>query len=141
MAESEIVISDDVASSQEFDQRRGIAGDFFIFKALGASVWRGDNLDTVEAFGTRANQMTRSFGVAFGGCTIPGRSEPLFTVDPGKMELGLGLHGEPGVKTSELLPGKDIARLMVEKLLADAPPGAGGRALVLLNGLGSTKYE
>lgn len=137
----QVVISDDVASSPEVDQRRGIAGDFFVFKALGASAWRGDSLDTVHAFGQRANQRTRSFGVAFGGCTVPGRTEPLFTVDPGKMELGLGLHGEPGVETSEMLPGKDIARMMVDRLLADAPQDAGSRALVLLNGLGSTKYE
>ncbi|MCC6612955.1 MAG: dihydroxyacetone kinase subunit DhaK [Anaerolineae bacterium] len=137
----EIVISDDVASSPQFDRRRGIAGDFFVFKCLGASAWRGDDLDTVAAFGQRANQMTRSFGVAFGGCTLPGRSEPLFTVEPGKMELGLGLHGEPGVESSALLPGKDIARMMVERLLADAPQSAGSRAAVLLNGLGATKYE
>ena len=89
----------------------------------------------------RANERVRTVGVAFGGCTLPGRGEPLFTVERGRMEVGLGIHGEPGVRTGELLPAREVARLLVETILAEAPPAAGSRAAVLVNGLGATKYE
>jgi dihydroxyacetone kinase len=138
-----VQVCDDVASgaAAERDRRRGIAGDLFVFKVAGASAARGDTLDEVERLARRANDRTRSFGVAFGGCTLPGQPGPLFTVAPGCMELGLGVHGEPGVQSSDLLPAREIARLLVERLLADAPEDAGRRAAVLLNGLGSTTYE
>jgi dihydroxyacetone kinase len=136
-------VTDDVASAprgQEED-RRGIAGDFFVFKIAGAAAARGDFLDEVERLTRKANDRTRSFGVAFGGCTLPGQSAPLFTVEPGRMELGLGVHGEPGVQSSHMRPAREIADLLLDTLLADAPPDAGLTVAVLLNGLGSTKYE
>jgi dihydroxyacetone kinase len=139
-----VTVSDDVASAPADDRasRRGIAGDLFVFKAAGASAARGDKLDEVERIASKANARTRSFGVAFAGCTLPGKSEPLFTVEPGRMELGLGVHGEPGVASSELLPASEIARLLVERLLGDAPEGVGAdKVAVLVNGLGSTHYE
>jgi dihydroxyacetone kinase len=136
-------VADDVASAppQERDARRGIAGDLFVFKVAGASAARGDSLDEVERLAQKANDRTRSFGVAFGGCTLPGESEPLFSVEADRMELGLGVHGEPGVQSSALLPGAEIARLLVERLLDDRPADAGSRVAVLVNGLGSTTYE
>jgi len=137
----QVLVTDDVVSSEDFDSRRGVAGDFHVFKVLGASAWRGDDLDTVEAMGRKANAMTRSFGIAFAGCTIPGQPEPLFTVDPDKMELGMGLHGEPGIQTSDFLTAAEIAKLLVDKVLADAPENGGSKATVMMNGLGSTKYE
>lgn len=138
-----VLVTDDVASAppDEIEDRRGIAGDFYVFKIAGASAARGDSLNDVETLTRRANDRTRSFGIAFSGCTLPGQKEPLFTVDPGRMELGLGVHGEPGIKSSEMLPARDIAKLMVDTVLADAPANAGNRVAVLLNGLGSTKYE
>jgi dihydroxyacetone kinase len=138
-----VQVWDDVASAPKGQEhkRRGVAGDFFVFKIAGASVARGDTLNTVEAIARQANASTRSFGVAFGGCTLPGRSEPLFMVAPGHMELGLGVHGEKGVQSSEMRPAAEMAKLLVDTILADAPAGAGSRAAVLLNGLGSTKYE
>ncbi len=138
-----VQVTDDVASAPkgEEDDRRGIAGDFFVFKIAGASAARGDDLDSVENFARRANSRTRSFGVAFGGCTLPGQREPLFTVAPDRMELGLGVHGEPGVESSVMLPAAHIAAMLVERLLADAPGDAGSSAAVLLNGLGGVKYE
>ena len=138
-----VLVTDDVLSApkEEEEKRRGIAGGFYVYKIAGASAARGDDLATVEAFARRANARTKSVGIAFAGCTLPGQSEPLFTVEPGKMEVGLGIHGEPGVRTSERLPAKDIARLLVDPLLAEAPPDTDGRAAVLLNGLGATKYE
>lgn len=138
-----VTVTDDVASAPASDRnsRRGISGNVFVFKVAGSSAARGDALDEVERLTRKANAHTRSFGVAFGGCTLPGQSEPLFTVDAGRMELGLGVHGEPGIQSSDLRPAHEIAALLVETLLADAPDGAGNRVAVLLNGLGSTTYE
>ena len=138
-----LLITDDVASAppDEIEERRGIAGAFYVVKCAGASAARGDSLDGVEATAIHANAMTRSFGIAFDGCTLPGQSEPLFTVEPGQMEIGLGIHGEPGVDTADMRPAAEIAKLLVDTVLADTPDGAGNRAAVMLNGLGSTKYE
>lgn len=138
-----VLVTDDVASAPKGkeDERRGVAGDLYVFKVAGASAARGDDMDGVEAAARRANAMTRSIGIAFAGCTLPGQPEPLFSVDPGKMEVGMGVHGEPGVSTSEFLPAREIANLLVDALIKEAPEGANGRAAVLLNGLGRTKYE
>lgn len=136
-------VTDDVASAPKGEEgdRRGIAGDFFVFKVAGASAARGDSLDEVERLANKANSRTRSFGVAFGGCTLPGQDAPLFTVELGRMELGLGVHGEPGIQSSHMRPAAEVADLLLDTLLADAPQDAGGKVAVLLNGLGSTKYE
>lgn len=137
----QVLVTDDVASSENFDDRRGVAGDFHVFKVMSASAWRGDDLDTVEALSRRANAMTRSFGIAFGGCTLPGKKEPMFTVNPNQMEVGMGIHGEPGILTTELVSASELAKLMVDKILADAPGSASDRVTVMVNGLGSTHYE
>ena len=136
-------VNDDVASAPKGEEveRRGISGDFFVFKIAGASAARGDALDDVERLTQHAVDRTRSFGIAFGGCTLPGQNEPLFTVAAGHMELGLGVHGEPGIRSSHMRPAREVADLLVDALLADAPTGAGPRIAVLLNGLGSTQYE
>ena len=138
-----VLVTDDVLSApaSEADRRRGIAGGFFVFKAAGASATRGDDIATVEALTQHANSRTRSAGVGFAGCTVPGQDEPLFTVEPGQMEIGLGIHGERGVRVTEQMPAAEIAKLLVDTLLAEAPEGAGSKAAVLLNGLGGTKYE
>lgn len=140
-----VTVTDDVASAPKGEEaeRRGTAGDFFVFKVAGASAERGDNLDQVERLTRKANDRTRSFGVAFGGCTLPGQDAPLFSVEPGTMELGLGVHGEPGLSKGPMGSAAEIAQSLVETLLADAPAmeGHDGRVAVLLNGLGSTKYE
>lgn len=138
-----VLVTDDVASAppERVEDRRGIAGDFCVFKIAGASADQGRSLDEVAALAERANDMTRSLGVAFRGCTLPGADAPLFVVEPGKMELGLGIHGEPGVHTVERATAAQLARLLVDPLLAEAPPGSDHRLVVLLNGLGSTKYE
>lgn len=138
-----VIVTDGVASAPKGreGERRGVAGDLYVFKVAGASAARGDDLDTVEEAAQRANANTRSMGIALAGCTLPGQTEPLFTVEPGKMEVGMGVHGEPGIRTEDLLPTSGIAQLLVESVLNDAPAGAGSRAAVMLNGLGSTKYE
>ena len=83
----------------------------------------------------------RTAGVAFAGCTVPGQDQPLFSVAPGQMEIGLGIHGEPGVRVAEQMPARDIAAMLVETLLAETPAGTGSDVAVLVNGLGGTKYE
>jgi dihydroxyacetone kinase len=137
-----VLVTDDVASRPvaEADQRRGIAGGFFVFRAAAAAARRGDDLASVERVARHANDRTRTFGIALAGCTFPGRSEPLFTVDPDTIALGLGIHGEPGIDTVPWVPARELAPILLEPLLAERPAGA-VRARVLVNGLGSTKYE
>lgn len=136
-----IVVTDDIASSPNEAERRGIAGDFAVFKALGAAAATGMDLDEVERIGRAANAATRSFGVAFSGCTMPGAHGPLFSVPSGHMGVGLGIHGEPGIRDEPLGTADQLARLLVTDLLAQAPKRASSRVAVILNGLGTTKYE
>jgi dihydroxyacetone kinase len=137
-----VLVTDDVASAkpEEREKRRGVAGDFPVFKAASAAADRGDSLDEVERIAIKANDATFSFGVAFAGCTFPGQEEPLFTVAPGTMELGLGIHGEPGVQTVDAMSARELAKTLVDPVLAERPEGT-RRAAVILNGLGATKYE
>ncbi len=138
-----VLVTDDVLSAgrEEADRRRGIAGGFFVFKSAGASAARGDTLDDVEALTRHTNARVRTAGIAFAGCTVPGQDQPLFSVAPGQMEIGLGIHGEPGVRVAEQMPSRQIAAMLVETLLAETPQDAGSNVAVLVNGLGGTKYE
>ncbi|HEX2280372.1 MAG TPA: dihydroxyacetone kinase subunit DhaL [Thermomicrobiales bacterium] len=138
-----VLVTDDVlsASPEEADRRRGIAGGFFVFKSAGASAARGDSLDDVEALARHTNSRVRTAGIAFAGCTVPGQEQPLFSVAPGQMEIGLGIHGEPVVRVAEQMPSRQIAAMLVETLLAETPRDAGSNVAVLINGLGGTKYE
>lgn len=137
-----VLVTDDVASgsAETPEVRRGVAGDFFVFKVAGAAAERGDDLDAVAEVARRANDRTRTYGAAFGGCTLPGKSEPLFTVDAGRVELGLGIHGESGARSVAAMDAEAMAAELVDALLAELPAGT-ERVAVLLNGLGRTKYE
>ena len=137
-----VLVTDDVASQppERAAQRRGIAGGFYVYRAASAAAHEGGDINAVEAIARRVNGATFTFGVAFGGCTFPGRGEPLFTVDPDRIELGLGIHGEPGVASVGWMPADELAGVMADRVLAERPAGA-RRAQVLLNGLGDTKYE
>ncbi|AMM34145.1 Dihydroxyacetone kinase [Sinomonas atrocyanea] len=140
-----VLVTDDVASAPaaEADRRRGIAGDFVVFKAMGAAAEAGLSLDEVVRIGRKANSRTRTLGTAFSGCTFPGADAPLFTLPEGHMGLGLGIHGEPGLRDVPLPSAAELGRPLVEGVLAEAPAGEGhqGRIAVILNGLGSTKHE
>jgi dihydroxyacetone kinase len=142
-----VVVTDDIASASvdEITKRRGIAGDLAVFKAASAAAESGYSLDDVVRVAQKANALTRSFGVAFGGCTLPGATEPLFTVPEGRMALGLGIHGEPGIGETDIPTADGLAELFVEKVLGELPDGVsdvrGSKAAVILNGLGSVKYE
>lgn len=138
-----LAVTDDVASAGADDRarRRGVAGDVTVFKIVGAAAEAGLDLDAVMAVADKVNGATVSFGVAFDGCTLPGRSDPLFTVDPGQVAMGLGIHGEPGISTRPMMSATDLARTLLDPLLAERPAGHDGRVAVILNGLGRTKYE
>lgn len=137
-----VYVTDDMASAEPAEQgkRRGIAGTFIVYKIAGAAAEAGADLDEVERIMAAANAATYSFGVAFDGCTLPGADEPLFRVDKGKMDFGLGIHGEPGISSVAWMNARDLAATLVEKVLAERPEGA-SRAAVAVNGLGATKYE
>lgn len=138
-----VAVTDDIASAptEEATKRRGIAGDFTVFRCAGAAAEEGADLDEVERIALSANAATRTLGVAFDGCTLPGAQRPLFSVAPGTMDLGLGIHGEPGVSTSTMPAAADLAAQLVAGVLAEKPADAGDRVAVILNGLGRTKYE
>jgi dihydroxyacetone kinase len=143
-----VVVTDDIfsASSSEIEKRRGIAGDLTVFKVAGAAAAEGLDLDEVERVAILANDRTRSMGVAFTGCTLPGADEPLFSVPEGRMAIGLGIHGEPGIDEVDIPSANGLAELFVERLLneAEIPSGVtlkGARVVPVLNGLGSVKSE
>ena len=141
-----VVVTDDIWSAprDRIEQRRGIAGDLAVFKAAGAAAEAGYDLDGVERVARLANRRTRSFGVAFSGCTLPGAATPLFEVPGGRMAVGLGIHGEPGIDEVDIPTADELALLFVSKLLEEVPDGIaidGARVVPLLNGLGSVKYE
>lgn len=138
-----LAVTDDIASAPTDDiaKRRGIAGDFTVFRCASAAAEEGRDLDGVEGVARKANDLTRTLGVAFDGCTMPGADRPLFTVDAGTMDLGLGIHGEPGVSSHNMPTAAELAELLVTGVLAEKPAGTGNRIAVILNGLGRTKYE
>jgi dihydroxyacetone kinase len=138
-----VVVTDDIASAplDQIGKRRGIAGDLTVFKIAGAAAEAGLDLDAVERLAIRANYRTRSLGVAFDGCTLPGAAAPLFHVPAGQMSLGLGIHGEPGISEHPMPTASELAALLVARLLADRPDGAGDRVVAIVNGLGTVKYD
>jgi len=142
-----IAVTDDISSAPlaEKHKRRGIAGDLTVFKAAAAAAEAGYTLDEVVRVAELANERTRSFGVAFGGCTLPGAEAPLFTVPEGRMAVGMGIHGEPGIDETDVPTADELAERFVTALLAELPDGIdsaeGQRVGVILNGLGSVKYE
>ncbi|SDH27998.1 dihydroxyacetone kinase family protein [Agrococcus jejuensis] len=137
---------DDIWSApvDRMQDRRGIAGMLALFKVAGAAAERGDSLDDVERLAKHVMTRTRTFGVAFGGCTFPGADAPLFTVPEGRMAVGLGIHGEPGIDEVDMPTADGLAELFVSRLLDEVPEGVsvdGARVVPILNGLGSVKYE
>lgn len=137
-----IVVSDDIASApfDERSSRRGAAGNLVVVKIAGAAAEAGYDLDDVARVAERINSRTYSLGVAFSGCTLPGADAPLFALPPGRMGVGLGVHGERGIAEEDLGTAADLAAMLVERVLEERPPGA-VRAAVLLNGMGATTFE
>ncbi len=142
-----LAVTDDIYSAtlDEREKRRGVAGDLAIFKVAAAAAEAGYSLSDVTRLARHANYRTRSLGVAFSGCTLPGASHPLFDIAQGTMALGMGIHGEPGISECAIPPADALAELFVSSLLKECPQEItsrrGQRLAVILNGLGSVKYE
>jgi dihydroxyacetone kinase-like protein len=135
--------TDDVASAptERAADRRGIAGIFFGYRVAGAAAARGAALDEVAAITRRALSRTRSFGVAMSACTLPTVGHPNFDVPEGEMEIGMGIHGEPGVRRGPLLPADSVTDDLLDRILADGNFESGSEFAVLINGLGATPAE
>jgi dihydroxyacetone kinase-like protein len=138
-----VLVKDDVASAppEEADRRRGVAGMVFAFKVAGARADRGGSLDEVESIAQKALANTRSIGVALSPCTVPAAGRPTFTIGDDEMELGMGIHGEPGMERGKLQSADEISTRMAEAILADMPLSSGDRVAVMVNGLGATPPE
>ena len=135
--------ADDVASAppERASARRGIAGIFFLYKVAGAAAASGASLDEVVAAVERAASGTRTMGVALSPCTIPAAGVPTFELPVGQMEIGMGIHGEPGVRRGPLATADEIAEELTRAILADLPYRRGDEVGVLVNGLGATPKE
>jgi len=138
-----VAVTDDIASGPIDSElgRRGIAGSLFVVKVVGAAAERGDELDEVARIAVAANDATRTLGAAFSGCTLPGAAHPLFEVPEGRMAVGLGIHGEPGLYDVPSGSANDVADVLVDGLFDERPPESGRRVAVVVNGLGATKYD
>lgn len=135
-----VLVDDDVSvkDSTYTVGRRGVAGNFFVIKALGAASDRGADLDDLVALGQRVNSVTRSMGVALTSCTPPAKGSPLFDIGGDEMEVGVGIHGEPGRRREKLKAADEIADDMLEAIVTDLPYESGDEVAVMVNGLGGT---
>ncbi|HUX12077.1 MAG TPA: dihydroxyacetone kinase subunit DhaK [Spirochaetia bacterium] len=135
-----VVANDDVPSAQktERDKRRGVAGEVLMWKVGGAKAAAGGSLDEVIGAAQKAIDNTRSVGIGIAPCTIPAVGHPNFQIEPGKMELGIGHHGEPGIKVVDLATADEMAAMCLDIVLPDLPFSAGDRVVVLVSGLGAT---
>ncbi|MED4885221.1 dihydroxyacetone kinase subunit DhaK [Bacillus smithii] len=136
------ITTDDVASApkDEKGKRRGIAGEFFVWKAAGAAADFGYNLDEVVRVAKKANENIRSMGVGLTPCSLPQTGKPSFEIGDNEMEIGLGHHGEPGIEKGPLKPADEVADCLVNEILEDIEIEKGDKVAVLVNGLGSTPY-
>ncbi len=135
--------ADDVASAPRGEEarRRGIAGIFFLYKVAGASAASGASLAEVKRVTEKAGAATRSMGVALAPCTVPAAGVPTFELPTGQMEIGMGIHGEPGVRRGPLESADAIGEQLIRAILEDLPYERGDEVGVLVNGLGATPRE
>jgi len=146
MAEAEdikvktLFIDDDVSvqNSTYTVGRRGVAGNFFVMKAVGAAAEEGADLDEVVRIGEKVNSVTRTMGMALTACTPPAKGSPLFELGEDEIEMGVGIHGEPGRRRAKLKPANDIIDELLEAVVSDLPYESGDRVALMINGLGGT---
>jgi dihydroxyacetone kinase len=138
-----VIAADDVASAptESEARRRGIGGIFFLYKVAGASAAAGSSLHEVRAVTERAGSRLRSMGVALSPCIVPAAGRPTFELAEGEMEIGMGTHGEPGVRRGTLEPADAVADQLLDAILADMPVDSAEQVDVLVNGLGATLPE
>ncbi len=135
-----VVANDDVPSAPktEREKRRGVAGEVLMWKVGGAKAAVGGDLDAVISAAQKAIDNTRSIGIGLTPCTIPAVGHPNFSIEPGKMEVGIGHHGEPGIKVTGLKSADEMAEMMVDVIVPDLPFEANDEVVVLISGLGAT---
>ncbi|KGM42583.1 Putative dihydroxyacetone kinase, dihydroxyacetone binding subunit [Olavius algarvensis spirochete endosymbiont] len=134
---------EDVASAPKGEEakRRGVAGIFYVYKCAGAKAEEGANLDEVRRIAEKAGDAVRTMGVAISPVVVPEVGKPSFIIGDDEMEIGMGIHGEPGIRRGKLLSANDVVREMLDKLLPDLPYISGDEVSVLVNGLGATPKE
>lgn len=135
-----VLTTDDVASAprDQRDKRRGVAGNFFVFKVTGAACDRMLSLDECERIARKANDQTFTVGVALSPCSLPQTRRPNFEIGGDEMEIGMGIHGEPGVARGKLKSADEITDDMLDRILEEMAPSRGDRVAVLVNSLGAT---
>lgn len=141
-----IIVGEDVASSapiapNERNVRRGVAGIFFVYKCAGAAAAEMMDLYEVKRIAEKACANVRTMGVALGPCVVPRVGRPSFQIAEDEMEIGMGIHGEPGLRRDKLKPADEIVEEMLEKIIEDLPYSSGDEVAVLINGLGATPLE
>jgi dihydroxyacetone kinase-like protein len=135
-----VFIDDDVAVKDSLYTigRRGVAGNFFVIKAVGAAAERGADLDTLVALAKRVNSVTRTMGIALTSCVPPSKGTSLFELGADEMEVGIGIHGEPGRRREKLKNADGIVDELLEAIVSDLPFAAGDTVALMINGLGGT---
>jgi len=138
-----VLLADDVVSAprEEASKRRGVAGMVYAFKIAGACADRMADLDEVTRVAQKAADACRSVGMALTPCTVPQAGKPTFTLGEDEMEMGMGIHGEPGIRREKLKTADEITDEMIDLLLADRPLNRGDRVSILVNSLGATPHE
>jgi len=134
------IATDDVGAGfvDEPEKRRGVSGEFLIWKCCGAAAERGDSLPDVKRIADKVNSLTRTMGVASGPCIVPAAGKPTFTLVDNEIEVGVGHHGEAGVSRESMRPVDEIVDMLAEKVIADLPFSDGDEVVTLVNGLGAT---
>jgi dihydroxyacetone kinase-like protein len=135
-----LFIDDDVAvqDSTYTVGRRGVAGNFFVMKAVGAASEAGADLDEVVRIGEKVNSVTRTMGLALTACTPPAKGSPLFELGDDEIEIGVGIHGEPGRRRAKIEPSDALVDILLDPVVADLPFERGDRVALMVNGLGGT---
>jgi dihydroxyacetone kinase-like protein len=135
-----IIVDDDVAvkDSTYTVGRRGVAGNFFVIKAVGAASENGASLEELVDLGERVNSVTRTMGMALTSCTPPAKGSPLFDLGDDEMEMGVGIHGEPGRRREKLASSDEITDELLEAVSSDLPYQSGDEVALMVNGLGGT---
>ncbi len=135
-----VVIDDDVAvkDSSYTIGRRGVAGNFFIIKAVGAAAEKGAELEELVTLAKRVNAVTRTMGIALTSCTPPAKGSPLFDIGEDEMEVGIGIHGEPGRRREKVKSADAIVDELLNAVVEDLPFSKGDEVALMINGLGGT---
>jgi dihydroxyacetone kinase-like protein len=135
-----LFIDDDVAvqDSTYTVGRRGVAGNFFVMKAVGAAAEQGADLDELIRIGQRVDDVTRTMGIALTSCTPPAKGSPLFELGEDEIEVGVGIHGEPGRRRDKLTTANEMTDELLDAVVQDLPYVAGDRVALMINGLGGT---